>query len=85
MTTKKEAVYDKYGFYIGDRITTVTMRKVTRTRKPARRRYTQADFDAGREALAAALETAIKTGGDVRVSRSGIDVTAREPGRSIFD
>ena len=59
-------------------------RAVRRSVKASKKTYTEADFLEGRLKLAAALEKAIETGGDVCVSRSGISIVPYRPNRRAF-
>jgi hypothetical protein len=83
---KVEKVFDKYGFYIGDRITET--RTIRRKVKASKKTYTEADRREDSLRLARALEEtweqAKKTGGDVRVSRSGVSVAPYRADRKVF-
>jgi hypothetical protein len=89
MAKKIEKVYDKDGFYIGTRITTTYTRKRTVwTSGGSKKTYTEAEHKEGYKRLAAslrsALDTAKITGGDVRVSRRGVEVVPYKPNRKVF-
>jgi hypothetical protein len=83
---KIEKVYDKYGFYIGDRITTT--RIVRRKAKAPRKTYTEAEHSESTLQLVKTLETACEqareTGGDICISRSGVSVAPYKPDRKVF-
>jgi hypothetical protein len=86
MKMKKVAVYDKYGFLLGYKITTVVTRR--KAKKALEKTYTEAEHRAASLRLAKLLETACKqakeTGGDVCISRCGVNVVPFKPNRKVF-
>jgi hypothetical protein len=81
---KVEKVYDKYGFYIGDRVTVTKTVHVRRSAKTSKKTYTEAEHRDAQLRLAGALEKAFETGGDVRVSRSGVSIVPYVPNRNVL-
>jgi hypothetical protein len=84
---KVELVYDKYGFCIGKKITTTIVRH-RKAKKTENRTYTEAEHRAASLRLAEQLEAAYKqakeTGGDICISRNGVDVVPFKPNRKVF-